>query len=134
MRINTKELFPIAPVIGSVQVSAANTNRDGTGTMLELIRGAANGTPITSLSGKAAVTTTAGMLRFFYDDGVSIRLRWELIVTAITVGAAVEAWEDSITLTDFILPQNHRILVSTHNAEAINVFANGLTYVAEVVP
>lgn len=118
-------------IYGSIQVSAANTARDGTGSMMPVLSVGSRGIDITTLRGRAIVTTTAGMLRWFLEFNGSKQLIWEMVVTAITVGAAVEAWADADTFGpdlpngQLYLPPASTLWVATHNAEAINAFAVG---------
>jgi len=120
--------FTSTPRVGVANVSAANTNRDGSGTITALITGAAAGTKITSIAAQAAVTSTAGMVRIFLttDAGSTWRLFDELAIAAATVSASVKGTRISATYTDLVLPDaNHRLGCTTHNAESINVVALG---------
>lgn len=131
MAPNTNPIFTLTPVIGVGQVSAANTNRDGTGTIVSLITGGTDGTRIHRITVTAAVTTTAGMVRFYIDNGVNVRLWREVAVTAITVSATVKAFTETINLPDeyaLVLPSGYELQASTHNAEAINIIVEGGDY------
>lgn len=131
MTANTVPIFPLTPVIGAGQVSAANTNRDGTGTLATILTGAANGTRVHKVTIHATVTTTAGMVRLFIDDLTNKRLWKEIPVTAITVSATVAGFDYVIQLfgEDALhLPNGYILKGSTHNAEAINVIAEGGSY------
>ena len=105
----------------------ANTNYDGvTGTYVDVITGASTGTRIAEIVIEATVTTTAGMVRLFLTDGVSVRMFDEVTVAAATPAASTKATRVSTTYNNLILPnQNWKIRASTHNANAINVFALG---------
>jgi hypothetical protein len=118
--------FFITPIIALGQVSAANTNRDGTGTLVDIATGATNGTRIEEIRVKATVTTTAGMVRLYIYDGSSVtRLFDEVPVAAATVSATVEADETIVVYDNLVLPSGYVLRASTHNAEAINVIAYG---------
>jgi hypothetical protein len=124
----TTPSFTSTPRIGSANVAAANTNRDGTGTITALLTGAAAGTKVTSISAQAAVTTTAGMVRIFLstDTGSTWRLFDELSIAAATASASVKATRITATYNDLVLPDaSHRLGCTTHNAESINVVAVG---------
>jgi hypothetical protein len=126
----TTPAFTSTPRVGSAQVSAANTNRDGTGTIVDVLTGVAAGTKVFEIVVQATVTTTAGMVRLYYYDGTNTRLFDEVAVSAITVGASTVAFRTARTYTNLVLASNtHKIQASTHNAEAINVqaFAGDLT-------
>ena len=108
-----------------VQVSAANTNRDGTGTIVTACAGVAAGTRISSVTLTATVTTTAGMVRLFLstDTGTTWRLFKEISVIAATPSATVKAFTAREEFEDLVLTGTSDLLgASTHNAEAINVF------------
>lgn len=114
---------------GGVIISTANTNRDGTGTLGDLLSGGTNGTRVQKLRAKANVTTTGGMVRFFHHDGTTYRLIYELIVVAITAAASVKTWEDEIYFPEgYFVPSGHKISVSTHNAESISVHSDHADY------
>lgn len=118
--------FTSTPRLGSGQVSAANTNRDGTGTLVSVLTGAAAGTKVFEVAVVATVTTTAGMVRLYIDDGTNVRLFDEIPVTAVTGSASVAEFRALRKYSSLVLPSTSHILkASTHNAEAINVFAHG---------
>ena len=131
MAANTSPIFTLTPVIGMVAISTANTNRDGTGTIGTVIAGGTDGTRIHRITIKAIVTTTAGMVRLFIDDGTNIILWREIVVDAITASATVAAFEEEILLDGeeaLILPATYELQAATHNAEAFNVIAEGGNY------
>jgi hypothetical protein len=120
-------VFAVTPRIGMGQVSVANANRDGvTGTYVDIIVGASTGTRVAEIVIQATVTTTAGMVRLFITDGVSTRMFDEVAVAAATVSATVKGTRLSTTYNNLILPNaSWKIIASTHNANAIEVFALG---------
>lgn len=121
--------FIATPVIGIGQISAANTNRDGTGTLVTVLTGATNGTVIEKIEAKATGTTTSGIVRLFIYDGTNTRLWQEILVSAITPSGTVDTWQGSIVLSNpFVLPANYQIRASTHNAETFNMFVFGGSY------
>ena len=115
------------PVIGMARVDTANANLDGTGTIAALVSGSTYGTRITLIEIRAAETTTAGMIRFFLNDGVDTRLWREEPVSAVTPSGTVEAFSAQIDLSSapLILPTGWGLGVSTENSEDFNVFAHG---------
>ena len=114
------------------QVSTANTNRDGTGTIVDIITGVAAGTRINKITVKAVGTTTAGMVRIYLFDGTNTRLYYESAVSAITAGASTKTFTEIILFNDSdapILPSSSaKIQASTHNAETFNIFVEGGDY------
>lgn len=122
----TQPAFATVPRIGSAQVSAANTNRDGTGTIVTVITGVAAGTRIAEVVVEATVTTTAGMVRLYLYDGTNTRLFDEVAIAAATPSSSVKTTRVSTVYTNLILPSSSwQLRASTHNAEAINVIALG---------
>ena len=122
----TQPAFATVPRIGLAQVSAANTNRDGTGTIVTVITGVAAGTRIAEVVAEATVTTTAGMVRLYLYDGTNTRLFDEIAIAAATPSASVRTTRVSTVYTNLILPSaSWELRASTHNAEAINVIALG---------
>jgi hypothetical protein len=118
--------FAVTPRIAAVNVATANTNRDGTGTVATLITGAATGTRIAEIVVQARVTTTAGMVRAFLFDGTSYRLLDEYSIAAATASASVKATRLATLYSNLVLPNaSWSIVVSTHNAESIDVIALG---------
>jgi len=119
-------VFAVTPRIGAANVSTANTNRDGSGTVATLITGAATGTRIAEIVVQARVTTTAGMVRIYLYDGSSYRFFDEVAIAAATVSASVKGTRVSTSYSNLILPSaSWSIVVSTHNAESIDVIAFG---------
>ena len=113
------------------QVSAANTNRDGTGTIVTVCAGVAAGTRVSSVTAKAAVTTTAGMVRLYLstDTGSTWRLYREIPVSAITASASVATFYGRLDFEDLVLTGTSDLLgASTHNAEAINIWAHVMDF------
>lgn len=119
-------VFAVTPIVGMAQVSAANTNRDGTtGTYVTLVTAGASGTRIAEIVTQGAVTTTAGMVRLFLTDGTTTRMFDEVSIAAATVSATVKGNRVSTTYNNLVIPSGWSIKASTHNAEAINVWALG---------
>jgi hypothetical protein len=111
------------------QVSAANTNRDGTGTIATIFTAGSSGSRLERIRVQAAGTTTAGVVRLFIHDGSNARLFAEALVSAITPSTTVQAWSVDIDLSfnggAVLLPNGYSLRASTHNAETFNIFAIG---------
>lgn len=128
--MNTEPVFALTPRVGLAQVSTANTNRDGTGTIEVVLTAGENGSRVDVITIKAVVTTTAGMIRLFINDGTNTRLWKEVSVSAATPSGTVQAFaaildSDSDGDLPLILPVNYSLRASTHNAESFNVIAHG---------
>jgi hypothetical protein len=119
-------VFAVTPEIGMGQVSVANPNRDGTtGAYITLVTAGPSGTRIAEIVTQATVTTTAGMVRLFLTDGSTTRMFDEIAVSATTVFANVKGNRVSTLYTNLVLPSGWSMRASTHNGEAINIFALG---------
>lgn len=125
MAASKEPSFASIPITGVAQIATANPNRDGTGTIAVLLTGSTEGAKIEEIVVQATGTTTAGMIRFYYNDGVSTRLIDEVPVTAVTPSGTVTAYFASRVFDNLILTPGHDIRVSTQNAETFNVFAHG---------
>lgn len=116
---------PRAPDVA--QISTANTNRDGTGTVFVLSTGTAAGDAIENVGIVASGNTTAGMVRFFIskDGGATKVLIVEVQVPAVTPSGTQPAFSTNVPqLVGLLLMTTNTILhVSTNNAESFNIFA-----------
>ena len=113
------------------QISTANTNRDGTGTLGTVFSAGASGSRIDAIDLKATGTTTAGMIRLFIHDGANARLLTEIPVLAVTPSATLPAWEAQLNsnsmsqILPLVLPTGYSLRAATNNAETFNVIALG---------
>lgn len=134
MAANTTPIFTITPKLAGVRISTANTARDGTGSLGDLITGGTNGTRIDRIVCMAGGTTTVGMLRFFiYDGSANSRFWLEVPVAAITPSATVQAFRAVVMSPDpnqalLNLPVNYILRVGTHNAETFDVIPHAGDY------
>ena len=129
MASNSIPKFVELGIIGSAQAIVANTNLDGTGTLVSLVTGGLNGTLVTHVIIRYIVTTTVGMVRFFYDDLTNKRLIHEVSVSAIVPAADVPAFSaEWVPTGDLIIPSGKILKASTENGEAVNLFAIGGEY------
>ena len=118
--------FAATPRIGVGQVTAANANRDGTGTIATILTGVAAGTRINEIVVQATVTTTAGMVRIYLHDGTNTRLFDEFPIPAITASGSAAAYRVSKTYDNLVLPSaSWSIRASTVQAEVSNVIVLG---------
>lgn len=118
--------FTAVPRIGAGLISAANANRDGTGTVVNIFTAGANGSRVDRIRVKAIVTTTLGMVRAFVHDGANFRLITEIPVAAITVSASVAGFEFLYPFSGgFPLPTGYSLRFSTHNAESFHITCEG---------
>ena len=114
---------------GMQSISTANSNLDGTGTLSSaIITGASNGTLIKTVTVKASVNTTQGMVRLFVYDGTNTKLISEIEIPAVTKDAGSPAFEIKVPV-DYALKSGWSLKASTENAETFNVIAEGLDWI-----
>lgn len=129
--MSTSAQYASTPKCGVGQVSVANTNRDGTGTIDTIFTAGASGSRIDAINIKATGTTTAGMIRLFIHDGTNARLLTEVPVVALTPSGTLPSWEAQLntnTMTQvlpLVLPTGYSLRAATNNAETFNVIALG---------
>lgn len=127
----TQAQYAAVPKVGVGQISTANTNRDGTGTIGTVFTAGANGSRIDMIDLQATGTTTAGMIRLFVHNGTNAFLLGEVPVLANTPSGTVPAWTAQLNantmtqLLPIVLPTGWSLRASTHNAEEFNVIAFG---------
>lgn len=126
-----KPAFAATPRLEVAQVSTANTNRDGTGTIVTVFTAGASGSRIRRIEAKATGTTTAGMVRIFLHDGTNARLFSELPVPALTPSGTIAAFRSALVEginpgdLPLFLPSGWSIRAATHNAETFNIIVEG---------
>lgn len=122
-----KPQFTSTPNVGIAALSVANTNKDGTGTLVDLFTAGAAGSRVDKLVVKATGNTTSGMVRIFVKLGAATaRLLTEIPVNAITPSANLPGFETIVdTLGGLPLPTGAKLQAATHNAEAFVVTAFG---------
>lgn len=128
----TTAQFTAQPTIDISQVSTANTNRDGTGTIVTVATGpstaaaAGVGERINRVVVQATGTTTAGVIRFYIsvDGGTTNRLICERLVPAITPSTTIAAFRSEVSeLVGLVLTGGGSCMLraSTNNAETFNI-------------
>lgn len=109
----------------------ANSALDGTGSLTSaIITGASNGTQVQTITIKASVNTTAGMIRLFLFDGTNTKLLKEVPVPAVTKSATAHSFSTVVDFggKGFALKSGWSIKASTQNAETMNIIAEGLDW------
>lgn len=121
-------VFTATPHVEVTNISTANTNRNGTGTIATVFTAGASGSRVDRIIVHATVTTTAGAVRLFLYDGTNYRLWKEVDVDAVTVGASTEAFNSTVILNNFFIPGTsgfNRVAASTEAAESFNITVMG---------
>lgn len=124
MAVNTTPIFPLTPVIGYARLTAANTARDGSGSLSTLVTGDTDGTRvdyITFTSAQATAAANSAMVgRVFITDnaGSNPRLLSEIAISAVTASNTAIGATQTITFAGgLIIPSGVVLKV------AISVYA-----------
>lgn len=117
----TSPQYASTPFSPAVLVSAANPNRDGTGTVVLLSGPQVTGCRIDDIKISAQGTTTAGMIRFFRRRGASLFLLAEFPVTGKVPSATVEAFALTLNNLAWVMDPTSELLVSTEKAEVFAI-------------
>jgi hypothetical protein len=117
--------YTATPRTERATLSTANTNRNGTGTIVNLFTAGSNGSRIERITICATGTTTAGMIRFYLFDGTNTDLWREIPVTAITPSGSVPAYYMQLSGLAYILSSGKSLKASTNNAENFSLIAEG---------
>lgn len=118
---NTSPIYVATPKTAVASLSAANTNRDGTGTIVDLITGGTNGSRVDDVQITATATTTTGVIRMFLYTAAAYHLVAEFLVSAVTPSTSVEVWRMPLRDLGICLGANDKLAFSTHNAETFRV-------------
>lgn len=115
-------------VLGMANISTANSNLDGTGTMTDVVV-AADDVTINRVVVKATTTTTEGMVRLFVQDSVSTKLLHEVQIGSKTCSGTVPSTSQVVEFQKgFVLKKGARLRASTQVAESFNIIAEGLQW------
>lgn len=124
----TTAQFIATPRIDTVNISTANTNLDGTGTVTTLTTGASTGTRILEIVVKSAATSAAAQVGIFLstDSGSTWRLFDQIAPTAITASNTTATFRLSRSYANLVLKDaTHRLGVTTTIQQSTNVIALG---------
>lgn len=125
----TTAVFFATPKNGAGDLSLANTNRDGTGTLVDVIAGGTIGTKVERVIVQAKSTTTAGFVRLFLNNGTTARLIREVPVTAATPSGTVAAFRQEVDFSNpsqiLVVPNGWKLQAAPQNAETFAVTAIG---------
>lgn len=122
----------LSSILGVAQISTANANLNGSGTVTSVLTGVqGNGSIITSITVKATGTTTPGMVRIFLKDPQGNKFLFEEFSIPAndinTTYGVLDTFSSTLTfpMGTFKLAASWEMLASTQNAEQFNVIAEG---------
>lgn len=120
--MSTSAQYAATPKNAVAQLSAANTSRDGTGTIVTVLNsGSGIGSRIDDISITATASTTAGAVRLFLHNGTTAFLWKEILVQQIVPSTSQSPWSAQLVNQALILQSGWSLRASTHNAETFNV-------------
>lgn len=122
--------FAVIPRIGVGAVSTANTARDGTGTVVDIITGVAAGTKITSIQVQATGDPADSIVTLFIHNGTSYFCFDEIdLGNPAAASTTVSGFRASRSYTDLVLPTASwkiaAAITVALTAGVMNVFAFG---------
>jgi len=112
MPANTTPIFIDQGLIGRARIAAANTARDGSGTLVDLVTGATDGTRVEYVvwtSAQASAAANSAMVgRLFITDaaGANPRLLREIAFTAVTASNTAIGATQTMAFPGGLLLQN----------------------------
>lgn len=139
MPANTAPIFTLTPVAATATIAAANTARDGSGTLVNLFTAGANGSRIdfiTFTSAQATVGASAARVqRIFVTDtsGLNSRLISEVAMSAVTSSNTAIGATATVTFTNGLILASGQIIQVSQSvygsaADGTHVIARGGSY------
>lgn len=139
MPINTTPIFLATPRLESCRISAANVNRDGSGTLVQLWVAGVNGSRIDYVVFTNASPNTgaavAKVWRIFISDtsGLNPRLINEQNIGAVSSSATTQGQTATVVMTNGRMMKPGQIMYVTQSvcattADQTDVFAQGGDY------
>lgn len=128
MSVTHQPIFVQTPKASKGRISAANTGRDGSGTIVTIHTAGENGAFFKGLRVQAEGSTTSGVVRIYKQTAAAgnIELIKEILIATITPSTTVEAasaeWYPTGGIT---LGAGDLLMASTHVAETFGVFLEG---------
>lgn len=120
----TAPAFAATPKLAFGQIGTANTNRDGTGTVVDIYTAPSGGARLNRVLVTAPASSTAGIVRFFIYNGTSSRLIAELSVSSATPSGTVKCFTSFVPeLVGLLLPSGYKLQAAPHNGETFNIHA-----------
>lgn len=125
MPANQKPIFPLSPkVLIAPLMTAANTARDGTGTVVQISAPAgANGSFVESVEAMPVGTNTASVLRVFLNNGSATttaanNLLWEEVSLPATTATEIAAQTKVVIPLSRAIPAGYALYATLGTAVA----------------
>jgi len=139
MAANTSPIFTLTPRAATAVIAAANTARDGSGTLVDLLTAGSNGSRIDFIvftsSQATAAASAARVQRVFLTDtsGLNPRIISEVVLSAVTASNTAIGATSTITFTNGLILASGQIVKVTQSiygsaADGTSVLARGGDY------
>jgi thiamine pyrophosphokinase len=136
MPANTTPIFTLTPKAATARIAAANTARDGSGTLVSLFTAGANGSRVDFVtftsSQVTAAASAARVQRVFLSDesGLNPRLISEVVMSAVTASNTAIGATTTITFTNGLIINAGQIISVSQSvygsaADATDVLLRG---------
>ncbi len=131
VRSDTTQYFAAT---GIASISTANSNLDGTGTLGNVLTAGTSasgymGCKVETVTIKALVNTTPGMVRLFVKDtGSSVKLFKEIEIPYVNKSSSANSFSEVLHFMDLNLAPGYSLLASTQNSESFVVTAEALNW------
>lgn len=136
---NFKPIFTLTPNCPVVAVAAANTARDGSGTLVTLFTAGASGSRVESITFRSAQATAAassamiGAVYLTDTGGINPRLIDEVVIATATPSTTAAGAYSTITFTDGLIIPSGCLIKVTQSVYAgvqdqMHVIAKGGNY------
>ena len=116
MPANTSPIFTLVPNVGFARLAAANTARDGSGTLATVFTATTDGSllnKITFTSAQAAAAASSlRVMRIFITDtsGANPRLRGEILLPAVTASNTAIGATATFTFVDGLILRSGQLV------------------------
>lgn len=134
MAANTEPIFAKTPINSVAAVSVANTNRDGTGTIVDIVTAGADGCRIEEIVVKATGDPADSIVTIFIHNGTSYFLYDEFdLSNPAAASTTVEGYRIARTYANLVLEPSDKLAAAITVAltsGVINVFALGGSFTA----
>lgn len=110
------------------QLTTANTSRDGTGTIADLIQGSTAGTRLIEVRIKPAGSASDCLVNLFYWNGIAWRFFDDIFLPAASASLTLPLSEASATFSNLLLPSSSTKIgaaITVAPTAPVNIFALG---------
>lgn len=113
--------------VGVKQISTANTNLNGTGTITKILDATDNGTLVNSINIAALNSTKEDIVRFFIWNGTTYFLWMEVVIPPSTQASFIPSFKIELS-ENFKLQAGFSIAASTNNGQLYAITIQGTSW------